>query len=165
MTPQQLLLDIAEAGEVYARFVESLSPASLTRRMGGDSWSVAQLSGHVAEYPSFWAERAVQILANPQEQFGRTHDHEGRMAAIPSLVHAQPAEMATAVRHAFATCLNTLGTLPLEAWTARVYRMTGEELSMLEAIEALVLTHTRDHMQQARESSVVTAAQGASSAS
>jgi hypothetical protein len=150
VTIEQLLGDVAAAGEEFARFVEGLPAEVVHRRPGGEEWSVAEISGHVAESPLFHATTVRRLLDDPQTTFGRPRDDAQRLAAVASLASAAPAEVAAAVRRTFGEVMTILRALPSDAWQARGRLHNGEERTVAQTVETSVVEHVRDHLKQAR---------------
>jgi hypothetical protein len=150
VTIEQLLDDVAAAGEEFARFVEGLPADVIHRRSGGEEWSVAEISGHVAESPLFHVTTVRRLLADPQTTFGRPREDARRLAAVPSLAGAAPAEVAAAVRRTFGEVLTVLKALTPDAWQARGRLHNGEERTVEQTVETSIVEHVRDHLKQAR---------------
>jgi hypothetical protein len=60
----------------------ALDPAILYRSPAPDEWTIMQNIAHIIEFMPYWADEAAKLAAAPGRNFGRTHDHEGRMGAL-----------------------------------------------------------------------------------
>lgn len=140
---------VAQAGEAYAVFIESLSEVAFHRRPAADAWSAAEITGHVAEFPLTKAEQVQQVAANPGLEVGRPRDDAGRVAALARMVEAGPVEAAAAVRATVQQAVATLRTLPPNGWSA-----TAEHSRMgtvtVRAMMQRSLNHMGEHLEQAR---------------
>lgn len=151
MTTEELIREVAKAGEEYASYIEALPAEVLARRPVGGEWSVAEISGHIAEVPVFQATTISRLLQDPTTQFGRPPDDTRRLGAVSSLLEAGPHEIAAAVRHTFSEALVILTALPEDAWQARGQHMDGSERSVTQMVETTMIMHTRAHLRQAQE--------------
>ena len=147
-TSVELIELVAQAGEAYAVFIESLSEVAFRHRPANE-WSAAEITGHVAEFPLTKAEQVQQVAANPGMEVGRPRDDPDRVEALARLVEAGPAEAAAAVRATVQRAVATLRRLPPEGWsvTAEHSRMgTVTVLAMMQRS----LQHMGEHLEQAR---------------
>ncbi len=102
MTPAELLLAIEEAGEQYARLVEAMSVDDFRRPRGDGEWTAAEVTGHVAEAMSTWAEWAVTAARRPGMAVGRELDDAQRLQATSSFLGLAAGDAARRVRETIA---------------------------------------------------------------
>lgn len=150
MPPAQLLTDLERLGEEYARFVESLSPAAFHRRPEPDRWTVAEITGHAAEFPATFAGAVLQLSRSPGMQVGRTEEDEGRLAAVARLRGDGPAEAGRAVREGVAQALASLRSIGPEGWQVRGRHRRFGEPTVEQLVDLIIVQHLRDHLEQAR---------------
>ena len=148
---EAVLLSVEQAGEDFASFVESLDAAAFTGRPGDDEWSVAELTGHVSEFPGTFSAEAARLAANPGAVVGRNLDDEGRLGALRRLEGRGPAEAAALVRESIANAVATLREVPGEAWDVQGRRLAnGEPITVRGIAEMIIAAHLREHLAQAR---------------
>jgi hypothetical protein len=151
-----LIQSVQQAGEDFAAFVESLPVEAFARRPGDDEWSVAELTGHVSEFPRTFAAEAARLAANPGAVVGRNLDDEGRLGALRRLEGRGPAEAAALVREAIAGAVATLRDVPDDAWDVRGTRLAnGEPITARGIAEMILVAHLREHLAQARAAAEV----------
>ena len=149
-TIDELIDALEQAGEAYARFVETQPDDAFHRRPGPEEWTAAELTGHVAEFPATFAEQARRVAEQTGAPIGRGLDDPGRLAAVARLAGAGPAEAATAVRATVHQAVRTLRSIPPDGWQARGARARLGELSVAEIVERFVVNHLREHLAQGR---------------
>lgn len=148
MTPAELLSAIEEAGEQYARLVEAMSADDFRRPRGDGEWTVAEVTGHVAESPATIAGWAKRIVERPGAAFGRSLDDPDRLAAVASLADGSPAAAAAAVRDCVRRAVATLRALPDEGWQAKGAHARFGEFAVAGIVERFILQHLREHIEQ-----------------
>lgn len=151
MEPPDLPAAVLAAGEAYAAFVEGLDSAAFHRRPEDDAWTVAELTGHVSEFPRTFAGHAARLAANPGSPVGRTLDDEGRLAALARVGERSPQEAAQLVREAVAEAAATLRAIPAGGWQAAGVRVfNGESITVAGLVETVILQHLAQHLEHAR---------------
>src|SRR5688572_33403330 len=86
----ELIAQIEQAGEAYARFVETLSEEQFRRRPDPDEWTAAEITGHVSEAPLTFANHARRLAEEGGGQAGRPPDDPRRLAAVAMLDDGGP---------------------------------------------------------------------------
>ncbi|HYU17779.1 MAG TPA: DinB family protein [Chloroflexota bacterium] len=147
---QELIAGIEQAGEEYARFIETQSEEAFHRRPAEEEWTAAELTGHVAEFPATFAEQARRLAESPGLKIGRMLDDPGRLAAVARLAGAGPADAARAVRATVHQAVSTLRGIPGSAWDVRGQHPRYGDMSLAYLVEHFVLDHLRDHLKQAQ---------------
>ena len=147
---EQLIVDLEQAGEDYARFIEAQSPEAFQRRPAPEEWTAAELTGHVAEFPATFSEQARRVAESPGLQLGRSLDDPGRLAAVAKLAGAGPAEAAAMVRSGVQQAASTLRGIPAAGWEAKGQHRSLGEMSVAEVVERFIVCHLREHLRQAR---------------
>ena len=147
---EAMVAAIEQAGEDYARLVEGLSDEQFKRRPAVEEWTTEELTGHVAEFPTTFADQARRLAASPGLRVGRTLDDPGRLAAVGRLEGAGPAEAAGKVRGAVHRAISELRQIPAEGWRVKGQHVRLGEMAVAELVEHLILDHLRDHLDQAK---------------
>ena len=153
----ELISQIEQVGEEFARFVEGLPPEAFHRRPGPDDWTTAEVTGHVSEAPVTFATHIRRVAERPGAAVGRAPDDPGRLAAVARLGDAGPAEGAQLVRRGVREACDILRTIPAEGWQARGMHPQLGEITVTEMAERAILGHVRGHLAQAREAAGVNA--------
>ena len=153
----ELIAQIDQVGEEYARFVEGLPPDAFHRRPGPDDWSAAEVTGHVSEAPVTFATHARRVAETPGATVGRPPEDPDRLAAVARLGNAGPAEGADLVRQGIREACDTLRGIPTEGWQARGKHPRLGEPTVALMVQKSILEHLRGHLAQAREAAGVTA--------
>ena len=156
-TSSELISQIAQVGEEFARFVESLPPEAFHRRPGPDDWTAAEVTGHVSEAPVTFAAHARRVAESPGAAVGRPPDDPGRLAAVARLGDSGPAEGARLVRQGIREACDILSSIPAEGWQARGVHPQLGELTVADMTQRSILGHLRGHLAQAREAAGVNA--------
>jgi hypothetical protein len=149
-TTEEIVADLEQAGEDYARFIEVQSPEAFHRRPAPEEWTAAELTGHVAEFPVTFSEQARRVSERPGLQLGRSLDDPGRLAAVQKLAGAGPVEAAAAVRSGIRQAANSLGGISEAGWRAKGQHSRLGEISAREVVEHFILDHLREHLKQAQ---------------
>jgi hypothetical protein len=142
---------IRDLGEAFASTIESLDGATFHHRPAPEAWSVAEISGHVAEAPLTFATQAALLASQPGMALGRNLDDPGRLAAVAKLGDATPAEAAMMVRHNTSQAAGIVEALGLDALAASGVRVaTGETFSARQMIEVNIVEHVGGHVDEVR---------------
>ena len=127
----ELIAQIEQIGEEYARFVETLSDEQFHRRPDPNEWSAAEITGHVSEAPLTFANHARR------------------------LADRGPKEGAELVRDGVRDACAVLRTIPEDGWSVMGEHSRLGPKSVRELVESSVLCHLRGHLRQAREAAGV----------
>jgi len=151
MDRDALLKTVTERGEAFAAFVETLDSRTFTASPDGDEWTVAELAGHVSEFPRTFAGEAARLAANLGATVGRQLEDEGRLRALKRLEGRGPSEAAALVRKGVAEAVDALRRIPDGAWDAKGTRVAnGEPITVRGIVEMLIAGHLGSHAEQAR---------------
>lgn len=143
---------VRELGEQFATAVAPLDRERFHRRPAPDAWSIAEISGHMAEGPLTFATQARALAENPGMPLGRNLDDPGRLAAIARLGNATPAQAAAMIRECSANAavlIESIDDKGLDASGVRV--ANGERFSARQVVEALVIEHLEGHLAEVRK--------------
>lgn len=151
----ELIAEIEQAGEEYARFVESLSEAQFRRRPDPNEWTTAEITGHVSEAPLTFANHARRLAAEGGGQAGRPPDDPGRLAAVARLADRGPKEGADLVREGVRGACAVLREIAEDGWSVEGSHTRMGQMTVRGLVEASVLEHLRGHLRQAKEAAGV----------
>ena len=76
-----------ELNEMIETQLVSLNPDLLYRVPAQEEWTLMESLAHIVEFMPYWGNEITQLVARPGENFGRTHQHEGRLQAISEHGH------------------------------------------------------------------------------
>jgi hypothetical protein len=147
----ELIVEIEQAGEAYARFVQGLSEEQFRRRPAPDEWTAAEITGHVSEAPVTFATQARLLVERGGGPTGRALDEPGRLAAVARLADRGPKEGAEIVRAGIREACEILRALPEAGWAVMGQHPRNGPMSVRSMVEAFILNHVRGHLRQARE--------------
>jgi len=151
----QLIAELEQLGEDYARFLGNLSSEQLHRRPREDWLTPAELGGHAAELPIAYAEEVRELASNPGFEVGRDPYDPRRLLGIAKLSTAEPGEVAAAVRDGVRQAAAILRGIPPEGWQVRGRHHTLIEPTAADAVEQLIIGHLRDHLAEAQAAATV----------
>jgi len=96
------------AGELAARLeaaadtmlteVASLPSDLITWKPADDVWSIMEILCHVAEFVPFWTSQTLQIMRQPDDQWGRNHTDTARLDAVQRASSRSLSDVTTAIR-------------------------------------------------------------------
>lgn len=147
----ELIAAIEQAGEEYARFVETLSDEQFHRRPAPDEWTAAEITGHVSEAPVTFAGHARRVAEAGGGAVGRAPDDPGRLSAVARLAGRGPQEGARLVRDGIREACTILRAIPEGGWDAEGEHSRLGKLTVRALVEGSILQHVRGHLTQARE--------------
>ena len=151
---------VARAGESAARLeaaadallteVASLPADLITWKPADDVWSVMEILCHVAEFLPFWTGQTLQIIRQPDKEWGRNHTDTARLDAVQRAGSRSLPEVTTAIRDgadASAAEIRELrdADLAVEAMS-RNPRWARQPASFV--IEHLLIEHVEKHLGQ-----------------
>ena len=150
-TPEEIIARLEAKAAEFAAFVASVPPAAFTAS-SGDAWSIAEITGHAAEFPATFAAHALRLSQNPGATVGRFEDDSERLAAINRLAGRGPGEAADLVLATAREAAAALRTIPNAGWQVEGTRVVNsEQLTVRTLIERFVVGHLGLHLAQARE--------------
>ena len=129
--------------------LSALPEASFTHRSGAEEWTAAEVVGHMAEMMPYWARAAAAVAAEPGRSFGRQLDDPDRVGAVAAANAVPRAEALARLRHAAHEAATTIRALDGDAWQAAGEHHTRGTLTVGDVVQALVVDHAEEHVQQA----------------
>lgn len=133
------------------RALASKVPAeALGRDPGGDEWTVAQLLGHLGEFPRFFATDLAAWLNDPSVQVGRTMEHPARLAAVEEAERADIDRLRAEMGEAFDQLASVLEDLEDHHLTAETQNRKYGTEPLTAFLDRYVLGHKAAHIDQLR---------------
>lgn len=91
--------------------LSELDSALLYRRPDPNEWTVMEILAHLVELMPYWGNEVEKLLANPGQNFGRTHEDEVRLAAVHNHGSEKLEYIKAALPESFARLEEVLATL------------------------------------------------------
>jgi hypothetical protein len=151
----ELVAQIEQVGEAYARFVEALSEEQFRRRPDPNEWTVAEITGHVSEAPLTFSNHARRLAVEGGGKAGRPPDDPGRLAAVERLAGRGPKDGADLVRMGVREACAILRSIPEEGWSVESMHARLGQTTVRALVESSVLEHLQGHLRQAKEAAGV----------
>ncbi|MFN0145702.1 MAG: DinB family protein [Dehalococcoidia bacterium] len=149
-TDEELSAQVESVANLIAEIVEACPPTSFGHPV--DEWALANLAGHVAEFPLTFARQAARLAAEPGAGIHRMPDDDGRLAGISRASGSTPEEAASRIRAVASEAAGIIRGLGPAALAVTGRRVSGdEELTAAQFLERYVIGHLGMHLQQARE--------------
>ena len=117
-----------------------------------DVWSVMEILCHVDEFVPYWTGQALQIVKQPDEQWGRTHAHAGRLEAVGRAESRSLADVTNTIRigaRESAAAIDQLRDSDLAAEAVSRNPRWGKKPASF-VIHDLVIGHVEKHLGQIR---------------
>ena len=133
-------------GPISARFAGKLYQTPTE-----NEWSVMESLAHIVEFMPYWAGEAKKLVAQPGQNFGRTMQDEGRLAALRTHGHDTLVQAREALPGSYARLDEILAGLrdsDLEL-TGRHARYGEHTLEWF--INEFITEHLHNHVVQLRE--------------
>lgn len=151
----ELVAEVEQAGEQYARFVETLSEEQFRRRPDPNEWTAAEITGHVSEAPLTFSNHARRLAVEGGGKAGRPPDDPGRLAAVERLADRGPKAGADLVRMGVREACAILRSIPDEGWAVEGMHARMGNTTVRVLVESSVLEHLQGHLRQAKEAAGV----------
>ncbi len=140
------------AVETMLAEVATLPEELIVWKPAADVWSVMEILCHVDEFVPYWTGQALQMVMQPDEQWGRTHAHTGRLEAVGRAGSRSLADVANTIRIGARESAAAIGglsdnDLASEA-VSRNPRWGKKPASFV--IDDLVIGHVEKHLGQIR---------------
>src|SRR5262249_6264685 len=146
----ELISQIEQIGEEYARFVETLSEEQFHRRPAPNEWTAAEITGHVSEGPLTFSNHARRLAGEGGGKSGRPPEDPGRLAAVERLAGRGPKEGADLVRMGVRDACAILRSIPEEGWAVKSDHARLGKAAVRTLVESSVLEHLQGHLRQAK---------------
>ena len=147
----ELIAQIEQVAEGYARFVEALTEEQFRRRPDPNEWTVAEITGHVSEAPLTFSTHARRLALEGGGKAGRPPEDPGRLAAVARLADRGPKEGADLVRMGVREACAVLRSIPEEGWSVEGDHIREGKLTVRSLVQSSLLDHLHGHLQQAKE--------------
>jgi hypothetical protein len=144
-------LDAAEA-RLAVLATEPLPAGETDPTPGGEeTWSAAQVWGHLSEFPAYWTQAARQVLAAPAEapaSFGRTTTDASRVEPIAAAAGVPASELFRRCAEGIAAARVLIGELAAPDWDRVGIHVVRGEVPVGAILESMVARHLEEHADQ-----------------
>jgi fumarylpyruvate hydrolase len=149
---QQAGARLEAAARAMLAEVERLPPDLVSWKPAPDVWSVMEILCHVQEFIPYWTTQARNVVARPEELWGRDHTNQDRLAAVSSAASRRLPDVVEAIRQAAAESAAALAQLSdadldVEA-TSRNPRFGRKPAHFI--VDHLIAGHVEKHVGQIR---------------
>ena len=128
--------------------VQALPSDVLYRAPEVGEWPVMSTLAHLSELLPYWAHQAAAIAAQPGRPVGRDHDDPDRIGAIQQHGHDSLASIVPRIRAALDECLQTLRSIPADAWQQAGQHPRRGRMTVTELVDAFLVAHADEHAAQ-----------------
>ncbi|HZS75082.1 MAG TPA: DinB family protein [Ktedonobacteraceae bacterium] len=128
-----------------------LPPEQLYVSPGNDEWTIMENLAHIVEFLSYWANEVAALVAEPGKNFGRTMQHEGRLAAIRDHAHDTLEQIKSALPASYGRLESVLYTLQDSDLDITGHHVKYGDKPLSWFIEEFITGHLRAHLQQMQE--------------
>lgn len=142
-------LDALEAR--LARLAAGPQPAGATEPSAGgeETWTAAQVWGHLSEFPAYWTASARRVLAAPVDapaRFGRRLDDPTRVAPVTEATTVPIGELLSRCAAGIAEARAFIATLSGADWDRIGVHVTKGAIPVSGILESMVASHLDEHI-------------------
>ena len=127
-----------------------LDPAKLYQAPAENEWSIMQNLAHIVEFMPYWANEVEKLVAHPGQNFGRTHQHEGRLRAIEEHSQDSLKQIKALLPGSYARLQEVLSNLKDSDLELTGMHIRFGEKSLDWFIEDFITGHLIAHLEQMR---------------
>lgn len=144
-------LDAAEA-RLAGLAVDPLPGGATEPSPGGEeTWTAAQVWGHLSEFPAYWTAAARRVLAAPPSSpatFGRTLTDPSRVTPIAGAADVSVAELFARCAAGVAEARALIGELSGSDWDRIGVHVVRGEVPVAGIMESMLARHLEEHADQ-----------------
>jgi hypothetical protein len=129
----------------------ALDPAILYRSPAPDEWTIMQNIAHIIEFMPYWADEAAKLVATPGMNFGRTHQHEGRLGALREHGEDSLEQARALLPGSYAHLDHVLSSLKDSDLTVVGHHLKYGDRQLSWFLDEFVTRHLADHVKQMKE--------------
>ena len=148
---QNVRQSYAELNELLDGPVATLYATKLYQTPTENEWTVMESLAHIVEFMPYWADEVTKLVAQPGQNFGRTQQHEGRLAALREHGHDTLAQARAALPGSYAHLDEVLSHLQDSDLELTGHHVKFGERTLAWFIEEFITKHLHDHVVQMRE--------------
>ena len=141
----------AELNELLDGPVAALYANKLYQEPTENEWTIMESLAHIVEFMPYWADEVTKLVARPGQNFGRTQQHEGRLAALREHGHDTLSQARAALPGSYAHLDETLSRLHDSDLELTGQHVKFGERTLAWFIEEFITKHLHGHIVQMRE--------------
>lgn len=111
-------------------------------------WTLMESLAHIIEFMPYWADESVKLVANPGQNFGRTHKDEARIRAIEEHKQDTLDEARGALERSYMYLDRVLSTLKDSDLELKGHHYKFGEQTLAWFIKDFVTDHLANHIEQ-----------------
>lgn len=118
---------------------------------GEETWTAAQVWGHLSEFPAYWTAAARRVLAAPPEapaSFGRTTTDPSRVTPIAGAAGTPVAELFARCAAGIEEARVFIATLSGGDWDRIGVHVVRGEVPVSGIMESMLARHLEEHADQ-----------------
>jgi len=116
-----------------------------------NEWSIMESLAHIVELMPYWAGEVEKLVARPGQNFGRTMQDEGRLAALRIHGHDTLVQAREALPDSYSRLSEVLGGLQDSDLKLTGRHIRYGEHTLEWFIHEFITEHVRNHVAQLRE--------------
>ena len=140
-----------ELNELLDGSVAALYANKLYQEPTENEWTIMESLAHIVEFMPYWADEATKLVARPGQNFGRTQQHEGRLAALREHGHDTLVQARAALPGSYTHLDEALARLRDSDLELTGQHVRYGERTLGWFIEEFITKHFHGHVVQMRE--------------
>lgn len=141
----------AELNELLEGPIAMRYATKLYQTPTANEWTIMESLAHIVEFMPYWANEVAQLVARPGQNFGRTMQHEGRLAALREHSHDTIAQARAALPGSYAHLDEVLSHLRDSDLQLTGHHVKFGERTLEWFIDEFITEHLHNHVVQLRE--------------
>jgi hypothetical protein len=148
-----LIARMTKAERRLAEHASAPAPTALTDpdQLTGEQWEAGQVWAHLAEFPGYWLGQINRVIAQPTHgaiPFGRVKTDVGRLEAIESERHTDPAALLERARSSMAEVTDAMRSWSPDTWRLKGAHPTLGEMTIERIVDHFIVSHLEEHADQ-----------------
>ncbi|GAC1648590.1 MAG: hypothetical protein NVS4B12_17040 [Ktedonobacteraceae bacterium] len=111
-------------------------------------WTIMESLAHIIEFMHYWGDEIAKLVAQPGQNFGRTHKDEARIRAIDEHKHDSLDTARGALTRSYTYLDEVLGTLKDSDLELKGRHSKSGEQTLAWFIKDFVTDHLTNHIEQ-----------------
>ena len=140
-----------ELNRFIAEELVTLDPVKLYQRPAENEWTIMESLAHIVEFMPYWADEIEKLVAAPEQNFGRTMQHAGRLQAISEHGSDNLEQIRAALPGSYTRLEQVLSTLKDSDLTLTGHHSRFGDQTLEWYIEDFVTHHLTSHLEQMKE--------------
>ncbi len=137
-----------ELNQLIEERLMTLDESKLYEPLVEGEWTLMESLVHIVEFMPFWADEAAKLVANPGQNFGRTHKDEARIRAISEHKEDSLNETRGALTRSYMYLDTVLSTLQDSDLDLKGRHSKFGEQTLDWFIQEFITNHFTNHIQQ-----------------